>query len=115
MTAIARDAAGNIKTSNTVIFVLNKNTTGTGTTTTGSTLFFDGFEDQTFNAWNNNKGSNFVMSAGTCRAGPDSNLSAVKITGTDTIGTQLLQKSVSTLGYQNILLSFCYKWDTLEA
>ncbi len=54
------------------------------------------------------------MSAGTCRAGPDSNLSAVKITGTDTIGTQLLQKSVSTLGYQNILISFCYKWDTLE-
>ena len=55
MTAIARDAAGNSRTASTVTVILNKNTTGTGATGTGATLFFDGFEDQTFNAWNSPK------------------------------------------------------------
>lgn len=55
------------------------------------------------------------MSDGTCRLGPDTNLRAVKIVGTDPTGNQTLRRSVSTLGYNDIRLSFCYKWDTLEA
>jgi hypothetical protein len=55
------------------------------------------------------------MSAGTCRAWPDSNTKAVKITGSDLTGEQVLEKSISTLWYTDIVISFCYKWDTLES
>lgn len=60
------------------------------------TLFFGGFEDQTFDAWESAHGSNFIMSDGTCRAGPDTNLHAVKIVGIDPTGDQILRKSIST-------------------
>lgn len=78
------------------------------------TLFFGGFEDQTFDAWDSARGSNFIMSEGTCRLGPDTNLHAVKIVGTDPTGNQTLRKSVSTKGYKDLRLSFCYKWDSIE-
>jgi hypothetical protein len=77
-------------------------------------LFFSGFESQSFADWSAPSGANFSLSGGTCRLGPDSNTAAVKITGATTPHSQILQKSVSTVGYENISLSFCYKWDALE-
>ncbi len=79
------------------------------------TLFFGGFEDQTFDAWDSGRGSNFIMSEGTCRLGPDTNLHAMKIVGTDPTGDQVLRKSIPTKGYKDIRLSLCYKWDSIEA
>lgn len=61
------------------------------------TLFFEGFEDQTFNQWISPHDANFVMSQGTCRAGPDTNLYAVKIVGNIATDDHILEKSISTL------------------
>src|SRR3989344_3844092 len=72
------------------------------TATAADSLFFGGFESGTFSGWNNPVGPNFSISGGTCRSGPDSNVSAVKISGDQAPHGQLLQKSVSTAGYENI-------------
>ena len=86
----------------------------TGAQAASTSLFFEGFESNTFSAWDTPVGSNFALSGGTCRMGPDSNLVAVKTTGTLAPHGQILKKSVSTVGYENISISFCFKWDVLE-
>lgn len=79
-----------------------------------SSLFFGGFESNSFSEWDSPVGSNFALSGGTCRMGPDSNVVAVKITGDQTPHGQILKKVVSTVGYENISVSFCFKWDVIE-
>ena len=54
------------------------------------------------------------MSAGTCRAWADTNVSAIKLTGANTPHDQILKKTISTQGYTGIVISFCFKWDVLE-
>lgn len=82
---------------------------------TTTILFKGGFETDSFSEWDSGVGSNFTISGGTCRMGPDTNLKAVMITGANVGGTQTLTKALSTVGYENLKLSFCYKWDVLES
>ena len=86
----------------------------TTTAFAADTLFFNGFEGGSFSGWDTPVGTNFSLSGGTCRLGPDSNTAAVKVTGATTPHAQILKKTVSTAGYENLKLSFCFKWDVLE-
>ncbi len=73
-----------------------------------ATLFFDDFESASFGKWNTPTSPNWEVNFGSLRG-----IYGADVEG-NTDSNDALQKSVSTLGYENIEISYRFKADNLE-